>query len=63
MYPRSQGWELISLMPFKEPMRWLGFLASRPLMRALTYLETLGDLGNLGSELRMEKKISSFLGA
>lgn len=50
-------------MPFKDPILWFGFFAKRPLMRDLTYFETLGDLGNLGSEFKIAKNIYYFLGA
>lgn len=62
-YPLSHGWVSIYLMPFKDPILWLGFLAKSPFIRDFTYFDTIGDFGNFGSEFKIEKKISSFLGA
>ena len=59
----NQGWVIISLIPLREPMRWLGFLARRPRIKDFTYLLTAGVLGNLGSEWRIAWKIYYFLGA
>lgn len=59
----NQGWVIIYLIPFREPMRWLGFLASKPLIKDFTSFETAGVLGNLGYECKMAWKISYFLGA
>ena len=38
----------ISLIPLREPILWLGLLASSPLMSAFTSLLAVADLGNLG---------------
>ena len=46
--PRSQGWDVISSIPFNEPILFFGFFSSKPLIRLLTSLETTGDLGNWG---------------
>lgn len=62
-YPRSQGCEIISLIPLSDPILWFGFFANNPRINDLTYLEALGDFGNFGSEFKIAKKISSFFGA
>lgn len=63
MYDLSQGWVNISWIPLRDPILWLGFFANKPFIKALASLVIEGDLGNLGSEWRIAKKISYFLGA
>ena len=63
VYPLSQGWDIIYLIPFNEPILWLGFFAKSPRIKDLTYFETFVDFGNFGYEFKIAKKISSFLGA
>jgi hypothetical protein len=59
----NQGWVMISFIPLREPMRWLGFLAKRPRINDFTSLLTAGVFGNLGYEWRMAWKIYYFFGA
>ena len=54
---------MIYFIPFKEPILWLGFFASKPRIKDLTYFDTKGAFGNFGSEFNIAKNISSFLGA
>ena len=61
--PLNQGWLRIYLIPFKEPILWLGFFRRSPLMSSFASFDTETSLGNLGSEFMMAKKIYSFLGA
>ena len=46
--PRSQGWLIISLTPFKDPILWRGFFTNNPFINPLASLDIKGDLGNLG---------------
>lgn len=61
--PLSHGWLNISLIPFKDPIRWRGFFTSKPLINDFTYFDIIGVFGNFGSECMIAMKISSFFGA
>ncbi len=63
VYPLNHGWVKISLIPFRDPIRWFGFLASNPFINDFTSFETEGVFGNFGYVFNIAKKISYFFGA